>query len=515
MSSLHGDDRVFKLPKLNPHQLAFVTSRAKFSLGAGGYGSGKTTALVIRCIAFCIDTPWFGDLAGNRVFLGREKEKDLITTTLKDLMLYLPRNWIRKQYKKDGIIVLNNDSEIWYKHLSGYEHLQSMNVGHAFIDQAEQVKWEVFRALATDRTRMTTLRRFDDNGLPVQPPVPFTMNGVSLVCNPRRTWLYPKFVLNEEYAKAVNDPEARALYNPRYKLFDIPVIGNVAHLPSDYIEAQRKDKSDADFERDVLGSWSKFEGQIYVDFTDDLVLSENRVPHPDWPIYIGIDHGGTGTTDQRKSINITAVVFFALEHRTNGWDKVHIFDELYLPGSTIEETVAEIDTKLKMLKLQRESVYGMSNTFNGIRENVAAWRCDPSMRRKSGDTTESLIDAYIRHSSLRGMPMPICPGDNDIATAIHRVSWMFRKKLVDVCPKCKNLISELRSWEYGNNEKPAAHQADHAINAFQYGASAVPMWHQRFDIHDGKKTLVQKMLERGALNNRRGQYDPVLGWVRA
>ena len=512
MSKLHGDDSVFKLPKLNQHQLAFVTSKAKFSLGAGGYGSGKTTALVIRCIAFCIDTPWFGDLAGNRVFLGREREKDLIGTTLKDLFIYLPRTWIQKHYKKDGVICLKNGSEIEYKHLTGYEHLQSMNVGHAFVDQMEQIKWEVARALMTDRTRMTTLKRFDDNGNPVQPPVPFTMNGLTGVCNPRRTWLYPKFVLNEEYARAVNDPEAQALYNPRYKLFDIPVLGNVSHLPSDYIDAQRQDKSDADFERDVLGSWSKFEGQIYVDFTDDLVLPENRVPHPDWPIFIGIDHGGTGATDQRKSINITAVIFFALEHRDDGWDRVHIFDELYLPGSTIEETVAAIDTKLKLLKLQREGVYGVSNCFNGLRENVAAWRCDPSMRRKSGDTTESLVDAYIRHASMRGLSMPICPGDNDIAMTIHRVSWLYRKKLVDVNPKCKNYISETRSWEYGQNEKPAGHQADHAINAGGYAFSAIPMWHQRFDIQSGKKTLLQQMLARG-INKNKGQYDPVLGRV--
>jgi len=492
----------------------FVRSTAPFTLGAGGYGSGKTTALVMRCILMSIDSPYFGDLSGNVSLIGREKATDLIKTTMPELRKWLPRTWIRKEWKKDGILELINGSVIHYTHLDCYEHLQSYNLGHVFIDQAEQIKWEVFKELGYARVRLKTLNRYDEHGNPIQPPVQFTHQGVSLVCNPRRTWLYPKFILNDEY-RLSEDIDSRRLHNADFKLVNIPTMENVRNLPPQYIERQRRDKSEQEFARDVLGDWSKFEGQIYVDFTDDLVLTENRVPHPDWPIYIGVDHGGTGATDARRSVNITAVVFFALEQRTDGWDRVHIFDELYLPGSTIEETVAAIDTKLKMLKIMRENIYGYSGDGEALRSSVAAWRCDPSMRRRSGDTQEALVDAYIRHASLRGLSMPISPGDNDIASAIHRVSWMFRKKLVDVCPKCKNLISELRSWEYGQNEKPAAKQADHAINAFQYIASAIPMWHQRFDIHDGKKTLLQQMIDRNKLGQNRGRYDPVYGRVYA
>ena len=40
--------------------------------------------------------------------------------------------------------------------------------------------------------------------------------------------------------------------------------------------------------------WDIFEGQVYCDFKDELILEKKLIPHPSWDVYVGIDHGGTG-----------------------------------------------------------------------------------------------------------------------------------------------------------------------------------------------------------------------------
>lgn len=510
-AKLYSDDGVFEWSsKFNPKQKEFILSKSKYTLGSGGYGSGKSTALVVRCILMCIESPYFGDLSGNRILIGRTKLTDFEKTTYIELMKWLPQSWIHREYKKLGRLILTNGSIIDFTHLDDYEHLQSYNAGHAFVDQSEQLDWKVFKALAYERTRLKTLSPYNAIGKPVREEREFFLQGVSMVCNPRRGWQYDKFVLNEDY-KESPDPVVFKKHNPRYKLITIPTLENTEHLPQDYIENQRADKSDKEFARDVLGDWSKFEGQVYEDFNDDLINDKNIVPNMNWKFYVGIDHGGTGTPLANNATGITAVPFVAVENREGEFPLIHVFDELYLKASTIEQTVTEIDVRLKGIKTAQKYAF---NDINNPEERIKVeqWRCDPSMCRHHTDSNsmEKISETYMKFAHSRGLNMPLCGGDNDIISGIHKINWLCRKGLLRINPRCINLINELRSVEYGNNEKPKAMQADHLVKALQYICSAIPIWWRDYELTQERRSREERHIQR-FLNEQNTESDPIFG----
>jgi len=476
----------------NPAQYEFLVAREPFPLFSGGVGAGKTTALIWRCIALSVSSPYFGDMSGNVGLMGRYSLKAFGKTTYPELIKWLPRSWIRKEWKSDGILELKNESVIHFTHFEDMEHLQSYNIGWCAIDQLEQVPEEVFSGIAFERLRLKFFNRFDwtnGNKVPVQPPVAIPVHSVFSTCNPKRGWVYDLYVRNA--LKLISpDQDIRAQYKPAFRMITVSTDANAMFLPNQYIAHQKTNMSSREYSRRVLGKWDAFEGQVYEDFSDDFVLEKRYIPHPSWKIYIGLDHGGTGTAPKNNTTNITAAVFVAVEERPGEWPKIHVFDELYLKSSTIEETVAEIDHKLKaiatMQKLNYPDVMGI-----GDHPKVYAWRCDPSMNRRSGDTVETIMEAYMRHASDRGFNMPLAPGDNEVESGIHKIAWMFRKGMVDICPHCVNFIAEHHGYEYGENEKPKRGQADHTCDDFRYLCSAIPLWWKNFQIKP-KETIVDQ-----------------------
>ncbi len=484
----------------NPAQYEFLTAKEPFVLFSGGVGAGKTAAFCWRAIALSVTTPYFGDMSGNVGLLGRYSLTSFYKTTYPELKKWLPASWIRKWYAKDGIIELRNESIIHFTHFDDMEHLHSYNIGWAGIDQLEQVPEEVFTGIALERIRMKYFNRYmyvGRNGqkIPLNPPVALPVHTVFATCNPKRGWVYDVFVRNAEYRKSP-DPDIQAKFNPSFRLISVSTGANAMFLPEQYIDNQKANMSEREYRRRVLGTWDAFEGQVYEDFSDDFVLKKRLIPRPEWKLYIGIDHGGTGTAPKSNANNITAVVFVAIEERPGDWPKIHVFDELYLPSSTIEETVEAIDHRLRAI-MTAQRIHYPEECKEVVAEHpkITAWRCDPSMNRRSGDTVETIMEAYMRHASDRGFTMPLAPGDNELESGIHKIAWMFRRKLVDICPHCANFISEHHNYEFGENEKPKRGQADHECDAFRYTCSAIPLWWKNFQIKP-KETVVDMHLRK-------------------
>jgi len=498
-------------------QRDFLTSKSKYILCWGGFGSGKTHVFIRRALALLVNTPWFGDMSGNVGCLGRYTLTEFMKTTLPELWKCLPGGkrspWIRKFYKKDNLIEFANESVLYLEHFDEIDHLQSHNFGFVGIDQMEQISWEVFKALAYERIRNRVLIRYNENNIQITPQFDLDGNCISTdqrekdavldyqcvfgVCNPKRNWLYNKFVKNDSY-KNSDVPQVRAKYNPLYHLVVMTTYDNLPNLPPDYIENQRKDKSDREFRRSVLGSADAFEGQIYEDFTDDLILKKDKMPSPLSEIYVGVDHGGSGTPTANFSTNVTDIVFFALIKRENLLPKIHIFKNLFLPSSTIEETVDVVYETLKTIfevwKFQFPDL--MSSPFF-LSQNIAiptAWRCDPNMAKHMDDSDESFIQSYMRHAVAKGFNMPLVPGGSGLQERQHKVNWMFRKKLVEVNPSLVEFIESFRNYEYGNNEKPKANQNDHAVNAFEYGVTAIPLWFKGIRPEIQQKSFVERIM---------------------
>ena len=493
---LYADDRKLHFPAFHPWQERFVFNKFPYVCGAGGFGSGKTTALVCRAILLSIDSEYFGDCSGTEGLLGRQKALDFKKTTLPEFFRWLPPSWLKQYWDKDGKIELVNGSLIHLTHLDSTEHLQSYNLVWAGIDQMEQVPENVFTCLSLERIRnMKYLRYYpkSQGGGAIVPEFAIGNDGkpycistkpeeldavvgyhsVFGVCNPRPCWIQDVFYENEAY-KDSNDENIQAKYNPSFKYLHIPTRENISNQPANYITQQRANKSAREFARDVEGSWEAWEGKVFIDCTRDVIASHNIVPHPAWDIYVGIDHGGTGD-DRTKRTGVKAAVFVAYQYRKGQYPQVYVFDELYCQATTIEEFIAEIDNKLKRIYITQSEFYPDAMQFNiDSRAKVVRWRCDPNMSKKPEEKPYTLIERYVYFAKLRGIDMRLMPGDADVVSGTEIVNWMFRKKIMKICPKCTNTYGEHSALEYGDNEKIKPLQRDHLVTALKYIVSAFP-----------------------------------------
>lgn len=218
-----------KLYKFNPIQSAFISDlKSDFCLNAGGFGSGKSLALYIKLILFIKCFP------KNRVLLGRKTLSDIDRAVLPELFDLVPPSWYEHRVK-DGLINFNNGSQIILFGLDAMQSggvadikkaqqkLKSLNLGAYFIDQLEEVEYDVFEVLNS------RLRR---NDVPVRQG--------NMTCNPANFWAYDMFVANPREG---------------YKLYQSSMYDNRANLPEDYLRKQEAMGEDY-VRRFVKGEWT-------------------------------------------------------------------------------------------------------------------------------------------------------------------------------------------------------------------------------------------------------------------
>lgn len=214
--------------KYEPTQADFISDfTSDFCLNAGGFGSGKSLALYIKLILVCKCFP------NNKVLLGRKTMSDVERAILPELFELMPTSWFKYEIKK-GIITFNNGSSIILFGLDAMQSgsvadikkaqqkLKSLNLGAYFIDQIEEVEYEVIEVL-NSRLRRTQ--------------VPFRQGNSD--CNPANFWAYDYFVANPR---------------PGYKLYQSSMMCN-PHLPWDYIRKQLN-MGDDYLRRFVFGEWN-------------------------------------------------------------------------------------------------------------------------------------------------------------------------------------------------------------------------------------------------------------------
>ena len=214
----------------NKNQLDIINSKKRYVLAAGAYGSGKTLALLIKMILFCLFFP------GNTVLLGREHLQDIDLTLLPDLWDLMQPRWYRYRVK-DGIIQFFNKSRIVLFGLANLQEgsladikmaqqkLKSLNLGAYFIDQLEEIDKPVFETL-NSRLRKKT--------------VPIRQG--NMTCNPANFWAYDFFVINPDKRDDI-------------QLIQSSMMENTENLPEDYIKDQLN-HDEKYVKRYVYGIWT-------------------------------------------------------------------------------------------------------------------------------------------------------------------------------------------------------------------------------------------------------------------
>ncbi len=187
---------------LNSSQRRFWKAQKKFVLFSGGFGCGKSLMLILKAIEMAVNHP------NNYILMGRKTYPELRDTLWKDFQGVCPEFLIESSSRAEMRITFRNKSEIIFRHLDtiAESEIRSMNLGAAFIDQAEDIPKDVFLGL---RGR---LRR---EGVPEE------YRRIYMSCNPSLTWLFADF---KQHPLA------------EYEVIEASTLENAANLPDGYVK---------------------------------------------------------------------------------------------------------------------------------------------------------------------------------------------------------------------------------------------------------------------------------------
>src|SRR3990167_4546863 len=198
----HDTGEVMGEWELNPSHEKFWNSKKKFVLFSGGYGCGKSLMLALKAIDLSLR------YENNYILMGRKTYPELRDSTIKEFFNICPDALIKDYLKAEGRVLFHNRSEIIFRHLDTVSEaeIRSMNLGGAFIDQAEEIEEGVFHGL---RGR---LRRDS---------VPDEDKKIYMSTNPALTWLFAEFKQNPQ---------------PEYEVIEASTLENEKNLPKGYVE---------------------------------------------------------------------------------------------------------------------------------------------------------------------------------------------------------------------------------------------------------------------------------------
>lgn len=400
-----------------PTQAEFHQSKAKYRLLAGGFGTGKTTSIVLEALK---------DIAipNNYGIIGRLDILELRSTTLKELFHYIPQDAIVSHNATERVITFANGSSLFYTNLDtskGAESkISSLNLGFGVVDQLEEIAESVFLAIQGRLRRSNARRCFYAS------------------CNPAgHDWLYHRWKVNELQR------QAGLSYNHNYRLFEATTYENI-YLPDDYVE-ELEQYPEQWKKRYLLCSWDNFEGLVYDEYNEAEHLIDDFAPKEgeQYLLVHALDYGYT---------NPTAILFgaYSLSEKV-----LYLYNEYYQSGKIIPDIA------------------------NDYRSADANWKnayriADPSIYHTDKDGKSIYYD-FLREGIFWGR------ANNDKMRGYNRVNTFFKQGRLKVCKHLINFRREIGDYRwkrvnlFGTQNAPeeAVKNKDHLMDALRYLVNAI------------------------------------------
>lgn len=288
-----------KAKKLLPSQRAFVFAPERYSMISGGFGSGKSFALMLKGLILSAAIP--GNVGAFLCYRGSDAEKRLVAPFLEEIC---PPAWRRSYNKNKRVLTLRNGSVISFNHIKDSAggagtgtRVIGANFGWFGVDQCEEITPEHWDALIS-RLRL--------------PRAPKKFGFGSM--NPSgKSWLWERFFqkvqpwprddkkqatpLNGKYYQAVKQSD-NALGVSVCSLENRISLGG--HVEDAYFDSLLETYGEAWTNRFVYGSFDEFSGRLFNDFQAGLVdyadasvhvIDDFPIPRH-WACLIPIDVGG-------------------------------------------------------------------------------------------------------------------------------------------------------------------------------------------------------------------------------
>ena len=280
--------------KLFKTQQEVIEAKERFIVVVTGLQGGKTT---VGSIWMCngIYQDFKAGKKGADYLIAAPTEKILQQSTLPKFRSILPKDWA-VWHENRKVFELAWGDRIFVRSTDDPEHLEGMTVRRAWLDEAGQMKNQVW--------------------INVQGRVAIHQGQVLFTTTPYSMgWFYRDLIKGS---------------NPDVKLITWASVDNPA-FPKEEFERARLSLPQAIFERRYMGKFTQLEGLVYPDFNDELIVEPFEIPSS-WEKFGGMDFGQT---------NPTAIVCIAHDPRS---DCYYAYKEFYKSESLLEQSASFIQS---------------------------------------------------------------------------------------------------------------------------------------------------------------------------
>lgn len=413
-----------------PHQKRFHQDPAKFKLYGGGYGSAKTSTGCAEMLMLAFTTPNGVGLVGAHTYPQLEQ------TAKKQILDMLPSELIKHYDKQKNILTLTNGYMIMFKSFDDEQKLRSLNLCHAYCEEANGTDFSIFTQLQTRLRHHAT-----DN------------HKIIMSSNPDNNWIKSEILLKadkiygskEAYHRPVEDR------NPNISVHVARTDMNT-YLPPTYIDDIKVGKSSHWIARYLEGSFSNASGMVYPNFEQNIVddvdydTIVHNVQHKGWQV---IGSGDFGLLDD------TVLLLAAIDPV---YGDVYVYDEYVRNRVSIGVHAAEMKKRMAHIPI------------GGLLKLVG----DPSGAKRSQTDLKTIFNHYQEHGVY------FQKGNNKIDAGIQKVYSYLEMGKLKILPHLKHLIKEASNYVYKPveegkeiDEKPVGGK-DHTLDALRYMTVELP-----------------------------------------
>lgn len=374
--------------KLHKNQQHVQDNARQFTVIKAGKRFGKTKLAIYRTIQKA------GNLPDGTVWYIAPTYKQAKQIAWWELMRMLPPQMIRRKAETDLFLELWQGCRVQLIGADNEDSLRGPKLDHLTMDEAAYCKEYIWPSIL--------------RGQLLGPNGSGTADFISSPNKTGRNW-FTHFHDDATKRMAAGDPEWAAFY---YTIYDNPT------LPVSDIKKLELDTPDDTWKLEYLAIESEHAGQKYSEFNYEKHVVPCPPPKTALPTYRALDWG----------LDHPTVCLWARVDKTKG--EVYIYDEFCRNGLIIEEIVKVVNEKTGPVPIDWTVI-------------------DPSANRRDIVTNRSVKDEFLRcgmgcvDGDRRG-------ADNVGGRGVDIVKMFFKKNMIRIDPRCKNLILELRNLQWGD-----------------------------------------------------------------
>lgn len=433
-ASKRGETKQVDWGHLNPKQLMFVKSRARYTNYGGARGGGKSHVARWKAGALALN------YAGINILMIRAHFRELTENLIRPMQKWLPQELWRYN-NQEHRMTFNNGSTITFgnwEDSSAENTYQGTQWDVIFIDEATQLDESAFNYLKT--TLRTSTNKYPSR--------------MYLTCNPggvghfwvKRLWIDREFKVDNDDPKLNENPDD-FLFIPA-TVFDNPDL--LENTP-DYL-AQLNTLPERIRAAHMYGDWSAMGGAYFNEFSEDLHTCPSFSIPDHWKRYRSFDYG----------LDMLSVKWWAIDEDGRSW----CYREYDCPRLTIDKASDAI------------------KSFSFDEEYVLTYM-PPDMRKTSSDTGKTyqevfgengIFGVFSDNNREKGhliMKMSLIPqplNDPYVKSLFKEVPE--RLPMFMIFRDCKQLINCMKIIQ-ADDEKPndcakEPHELTHSIDSARY-----------------------------------------------